>query len=363
MHSKFQRIVMLCPDLHEVGGIGAVSRMSLTALCSQVGAGEVWSLGAPSQNHEVRHPASWSVRYANGNKAQFAWWALQSGLRNSKDQLVVAMHLQLAPIALPFLARGAQLAVFLHGSECWVPLRSLQAKALECADVLMANSRFTVERFKSVNRRFAPAIIAVCPLGVPCAGLEDCSVSHHPPFALIVSRIVAEERHKGHDALLEVWPRVQREVPEARLVVAGDGNDRLRLENKARDLGLDGAVSFIGRVSDAELRQLYQEAAFYVMPSSRLEGFGLAFLEAMRAGKPCIGGAGAAEEVIVDQHTGFIVSERDGETLERAIVRLFCDGELRTRMGRAGLERYCQQFTEEHFRDRLLGAIGLLAGA
>src|SRR4029453_732733 len=97
--------------------------------------------------------------------------------------------------------------------------------------------------------------------------------------------------------------------PSARLVIAGDGDDRRRLEQKAAALGLGGRVSFLGYVTEERLHQLYARCAFFVMPSGRLEGFGLAFLEAMRAGKACIGGAGAAEEVIENGVTGRIVAD------------------------------------------------------
>ena len=124
--------------------------------------------------------------------------------------------------------------------------------------------------------------------------------------ALIVARMSAAERYKGHDALLDLWPGVLARRPDARLVVAGDGDDRPRLESRARSLGLSHAVSFAGRVSDARLNELYDECRFLVMPS-RDEGFGLVFLEAMRAGKPCIGARGAAEEIIEHNVTGLIV--------------------------------------------------------
>ena len=71
---------------------------------------------------------------------------------------------------------------------------------------------------------------------------------------------------------------------------------------------------------------LYRRCAFFVMPS-REEGFGLVFLEAMRAGKACIGGAGAAAEVIEDGVTGLVVDATEPEQVEKAVVRLFLEPE------------------------------------
>jgi phosphatidylinositol alpha-1,6-mannosyltransferase len=166
--------------------------------------------------------------------------------------------------------------------------------------------------------------------------------------------MAAGERYKGHDLLITIWPRVAAEVPGARLMVVGDGDDRARLE--ARAAPLEGRVSFIGRVSDEALTALYQQCAFFVMPS-RDEGFGLVFLEAMRAGKACIGSVGAAAEIIEDGVTGLVVDPGDPEQLLKAILRLFREPDARGRMGQAGAARVTAQFTEAHFKRRLLGLL------
>jgi phosphatidyl-myo-inositol dimannoside synthase len=358
MHNKFQRIVMLCPDLHEIGGIGAVSRMSLAVLCSQGNAGEVWSFGAPAQDQEVPHPASWSVRYANGNKAQFGRWALQAGLHNAKDQLVVAMHLQLAPAAWPLIKRGARLAVFLHGIEAWEPLSVLRARAVAKADLLLANSQFTARQFLAANPQFRETPIKICALGVPDvaerANGEEGEAK--PPFAFIVGRLSSQERYKGHDELLSIWHRVLSFHPTARLVVAGDGDDRPRLEAKANELGLGASVQFLGSVNGVSLQALYDDCAFFAMPSAR-EGFGLAFLEAMRAGKACIGAQGAAEEIIEHEMTGWIVPPANPMVLLEAIHRFFEEPVLCGTLGRAGRDRFRAHFTEAHFQNRLARAL------
>jgi len=358
-----RRLILLCPDLHEVGGIGMVSRLALRALQSYgtpTGCqGQVWSYGPPASDNSVPQVPGWTLRYAHGSKATAAWWGLKAGLGDARHTLVFSTHLHLAPLAVPLVKRGAQLAVFLHGSEAWEPLTEMRARALEHSGLVMANSRHTIHHFKRVNPDFADAAIRICPLGVPPAQSPVPGHSPREPYALIVSRIVSAERHKGHDLLLELWPLIRQRFGNARLVIAGDGDDRRRLEEKCVNLGMRDAVDFLGRVDEGTLSRLYANCAFFVMPSSRLEGFGLAFLEAMRAGKACIAGEGAAEEVIESALTGLIVADQNREALLEAITRLFNDPELCARMGRAGRERYLQHFTEEHFRVRLLAALGL----
>jgi glycosyltransferase involved in cell wall biosynthesis len=181
-------------------------------------------------------------------------------------------------------------------------------------------------------------------------------VSNDGGFALITGRLHSGERYKGHDELIDVWPQVLQRHPQARLVVAGDGDDRLRLEEKARRAGMQERIEFRGRVPDEELAGLYRDCSFFAMPSGK-EGFGLVFLEAMSMGKACIAGRGAGDEVIDDGNTGIVVSAGNREELLAALLRLFGDERLRKRMGEAGLERYRERFTEEQFAARFLDVI------
>jgi phosphatidyl-myo-inositol dimannoside synthase len=245
--------------------------------------------------------------------------------------------------------RGGRLCVFLHGIEAWKPLGMLQQAALRRADVVLANSAHTARRFTEANPTVASRAISVCQLGVGAPVTAPAS-GEPGPFALIVGRLAAAERYKGHDLLIEMWPRVVEQCPGARLVVAGDGDDRPRLERAA--VALRETVRFAGRVDDARLSALYRDCAFFLMPS-RAEGFGLVFLEAMRAGKACVGGVGAAAEIIEDGVTGFVVDPDDPEQVQKAVVRLFQDPALAARLGQAGAARWAREFTEEAFAGRL----------
>jgi glycosyltransferase involved in cell wall biosynthesis len=93
------------------------------------------------------------------------------------------------------------------------------------------------------------------------------------------------------------------------------------------------------------------------MPS-REEGFGLVFLEAMRAGKACIGAVGAAAELIEDGVTGFVVDPDDPEQVQKAVVRLFLDPAFAARLGEAGALRWAREFTEDAFAERLRALVG-----
>jgi phosphatidylinositol alpha-1,6-mannosyltransferase len=180
---------------------------------------------------------------------------------------------------------------------------------------------------------------------------------HDAPTVLIVARMSAGERYKGHDQLLEAWPAVRAQVPSARLFVVGDGDDAARLRSKAEALGLNDSVTFTGFVTDAVLDEMYGRASVFAMPS-REEGFGLVYLEAMRRGLPCIGSIhDAAGDVIVDGQTGFLVDQADVPMLAHRVVQLLTTPSLGAEMGERGRQRLVQYFGYERFRRTLVGLL------
>ncbi|WP_137285996.1 glycosyltransferase family 4 protein [Halorussus salinisoli] len=92
----------------------------------------------------------------------------------------------------------------------------------------------------------------------------------------------------GHEMLLRAFRRVVRHHPDAHLYVAGDGPLREELEGKAVDLGISDRVTFLGYVPDEDLPRAYATADCFVLPTRRLEGFGLATLEALASGTPVV---------------------------------------------------------------------------
>jgi phosphatidylinositol alpha-1,6-mannosyltransferase len=251
-------------------------------------------------------------------------------------------------------------AVFLHGIEIWRSLSPGERKALQAASLLIANSSYTVRRVKHVHPWIGP--IAECPLALPDSAVlaedrDPARPRERPATVIIVARMSAEERYKGHDQVLEAWPAVRAQVGTARLIVVGDGDDVPRLKAKASSLALGDSVVFAGFVSDRELAELYRQSAVFAMPS-REEGFGLVYLEAMANGLPCIGSVhDAAGGVIVDGLTGYLIDQADVAGLADRLVRLLSNDALRAEMGAQGQRRVEEQFTYGRFRDRLLSLL------
>lgn len=243
-------------------------------------------------------------------------------------------------------------AVFLHGIEAWNALTPPEEMALRRATLLIANSHYTARRIADSHPWLGP--IEVCPLALP-AGMNGRAgrARTWSPRMLMVGRMAAAERYKGHDLVLNTWPAVVQAVPAARLVIAGTGDDLERLKGVAARTGIASSVDFTGFVTDSELQALYEHASVFVLPS-RGEGFGLVYLEAMAHGIPCIGStADAATEVIVDGETGRLVNPDVPGELATAMVHLLSDERLRIRMGESGASRARDLFSYERFDARV----------
>jgi phosphatidylinositol alpha-1,6-mannosyltransferase len=264
-------------------------------------------------------------------------------------------HLSLARVQefVPKMS-AAPYGIFLHGIEAWRDLSATQRRVLEGASLRLANSAYTITRLQAAHPWLGP--VWECPLAIhiESAQVTPATAKIGPPTVLIVARMSAEERYKGHDQLLEAWPAVRSRIPGARLVVIGEGDDVERLRGKAGRLGLGAHVFFTGFVDDAELEVWYREASLLAMPS-REEGFGLVYLEAMARGIPCIGSVhDAAGSVIEDGVTGCLVDQSDSLGMARTISRLLADQSLRQRMGAEARRRVEANFTYSRFRHRLL---------
>jgi glycogen(starch) synthase len=143
--------------------------------------------------------------------------------------------------------------------------------------------------------------------------------SAHEPLVAFVGRLTPT---KGPHVLLEAVPRVLGLRPETRFVFAGDGQMREGLESRARELGLEGTVRFVGHLRGQVLATFYRAADLVVVPSL-YEPFGMVALEAAVCGTPVlVAGTGGLSEILVDGVTGITVPPNDPEALARGIVHL-----------------------------------------
>ena len=332
---------------HTGGGIAAVSRLIWRAL--QDGWGAESRLITMFEHETAPATAFEKARYIAGLMIREALGA---------NDWILFSHLQLAEVqdAVPPSVRR-RYGVFIHGIEAWGDLTPRQRRVLTAADLRVANSSYTATR---VMRRHPDiGFIDVCPLALP--PLERIDPAAHASGrgrrVLVVGRMSAAERYKGHDELIEAWPSVVAAHPEAELVVVGHGDDTARLRSKAIASGVGSRIVFTGFVTATELDRLYDTATLFALPS-RGEGFGIVYLEAMRRGLCCIGSVhDAAGEVIVDGTTGRLVDLEQPHMLADVITDVLRDDVRRAEMGASGRDRALGEFGFERFRARLLSLL------
>jgi phosphatidylinositol alpha-1,6-mannosyltransferase len=158
---------------------------------------------------------------------------------------------------------------------------------------------------------------------------------------LCVSRLVPR---KGQDTLIRAWPAVRAAIPDARLLLVGDGPYRGELRRLAGQLGISGSVTFTGSVPADALPGYYAASDVFAMPCRTrragldVEGLGIVYLEASAAGLPVIGGdSGGAPDAILDGETGYVVPGRDVAALAERITGLLADPARARAMGQRGL--------------------------
>ena len=150
-----------------------------------------------------------------------------------------------------------------------------------------------------------------------------------PPREARVAYIGALEHVKGIDVLMEAWRAVRRRVPDATLVIAGDGDLRERVARDATGLG----VELLGAVPHAQVSSVLDAARFLVVPS-RSEGLGRVVWEAFARARPVIGSAvGGIPELVVEGVTGVLVPPGDTDALADAIVTALEDEAATAAMG------------------------------
>ena len=328
-----------------------------------------------------RRPVGQTIVYtsAQANSEQYdADWLAQYGVRVIRDRSKillptprVAFHLKkiirkegittaafgsAAPLGL--LSAGMKRAgvvrtvALTHGHEVWwakvFPFNLLLRRIGSTVDVLTYLGEFTRSAIsKGLTAKAQASMVKIAP------GID---VEHFIPTDVTVLRnslglsdkkvIVSVGRlvhRKGQDHLIEAMPEILKSIPQAHLLLVGEGPYREHLQTLVKKHNLEASVTFIGRIQYKDLPTYICVGDIFAMPSrSRLmglevEGLGIVYLEASSCGLPVLAGdSGGAPDALVQNETGLVVDGTDDQQIATAAIKLLTDIELSKKMGLTG---------------------------
>jgi glycosyltransferase involved in cell wall biosynthesis len=224
---------------------------------------------------------------------------------------------------------------------------------------------------QAIDRGFASEQLLWMPNPVDTDEFSPASVAQReilrsrlgvPPVAPVVLYCGRLATVKDLASLLDAFALVVRELPEAILILLGDGPNRGELTEQARRLRLtENNLRFMGRIPPGEI-PLWSQLADVFALVSRSEGFSCALAEAMSTGLPCVvSDIPANRQLIVPEHQGLLTPVGDHISIAHAILRLLRDPELRDRMGREArrtiLNNYSIQLVADRYESLMLQAI------
>jgi len=351
------------------GGITTFSRELALALANSGNDLDLWSLSDRdgSWNGASLHGTGNVPRFAR--RQVFAARLFASAVRRRPD-VIVSTHLNFGPV-VDWAARATRAASVLvaHGIDVHRGLSRMRQRALRRASAVWAVSRWTRDRLTHIG---IPAEkITIVPNTVddvrftpgpkPAALIERYGLRSGEQVILTVARLRSSEGYKGYDAVIRALPEV-RSVAPVRYLIAGDGDDRERIERLAIDLGLADAVTFCGFVPDDELPDHYRLADVFAMPSTG-EGFGIVFLEAMASGICVLGGnRDGTCDALADGELGLLVDPLDARAVRDGLIRLLRREGPPSWFDAASLrQQMLRLYGRVVFRRRVCDALGAIA--
>lgn len=325
------------PDLVRTkGGIQVFSKFFLRALAAVVGGARLrlfckndWKgslMGVVPADVRAVCAGGWP---GMARTFAFVGQIVPAAAREMPD-LIICGHMNFA-LAAHWVHRwkGIPYWIIAHGIEAWDLRRPGMRAAVRGSERILAVSRFTRDRLME-QLGLPPDRIALLPNTFDERGLHPgpkpeyllrrYGISARQPVILTVARLSSPERYKGYDKIIEALPSILERVPRAHYIIVGKGDDRERVEQRIRDMGLEDNVSLAGFVPETELRDHYNLCDVFAMPSKG-EGFGIVFLEALACGKPVIAGnQDGSRDALCDGELGALIDPDDLGEISKTIA-------------------------------------------
>jgi phosphatidyl-myo-inositol dimannoside synthase len=374
---KSPSILYLAVGVFDKGGISRYCRYQIRALRELVGEENVCTLSffAPGTS-DFEEPFHVDYHAHGPSRAADAAFAIATvrTARALRPDLIWSSHLHFLPHVLTARALTGRVPIALnvYGRELWGGNQWLHHRTVPLSDLVIPDSHFSAdyvtaqygvvpERVRVVwdcvdLARFTPR-----PKDVGLMRSFGIPVGEHYRYVMTLGRLEARARYKGYDRLLEALAAMRDQTHLIGLF-GGDGDDRERLETRARQLNLSGRVFFLGSIPEAQLPQVYNFCDVFSLVSecgpNRGEGLPLTPLEAAACGKPIlVGNEDGSREAVIDGVNGWAFSSQDASSYCARLRELLVNDELRGRMGREARRRIELEFSYDGFRAKTAAAL------
>ena len=262
-----------------------------------------------------------------------------------------------APLALmaPALRKSGveKIVALTHGHEVWwakiFPFNLAMKRIGKSVDHLTYLGEFTRNAIaQSLTKKSADAMVKIAP-GIDTAHFipQPDSIQKRITLGLENKKIIISVgrlvHRKGQDKLIEAMPTILQSVPNAHLLLVGEGPYRSHLEKLANNLSLNESITFLGRILYDKLPNYLSAADVFVMPSRsrffglEVEGLGIVYLEASACGIPVVAGnSGGAPDAVLEGVTGLCVDGTNVNHIAQAVIEICSDAKRASQMGAAG---------------------------
>ena len=262
-----------------------------------------------------------------------------------------------APLALmaPALRKSGvkRIIALTHGHEVWwakiFPFNLAMKRIGSGVDHLTYLGEFTRNAIaQSLTKKSADAMVKIAP-GIDTAHFIPQPDSMHKRITLglenkkIIISVGRLVHRKGQDKLIEAMPQILQKVPNAHLLLVGEGPYRSHLEKLANKLSMNHNITFAGRILYNNLPSYLSAADLFAMPSRsrffglEVEGLGIVYLEASSCGIPVVAGkSGGAPDAVIEGVTGLCVDGTDINQIANAVIDICGDAKRASNMGAAG---------------------------
>ena len=271
-----------------------------------------------------------------GSKLNFTIKAIKMA-KNADIVLVSHINLAFVGILIKFFYPKIKIGLMTHGIEIWDGQSIHKKYFLNICSRLLAVSRFTAEKLKSVHgiKSVKIHVLSNCLdpyfeiptiFEKPNYLLDRYNLQTNQPVLLTITRISSRDKYKGYDTIIDIIAELKNEFPTIKYLLAGssDESERIRIRNLINLRNLTNDILLPGFINEQEIIDHFLLADTFVMPSKK-EGFGIVFIEAAACGTTVIAGnKDGSVDALLEGKIGELVDPDDKvmlkETMRKTLI-------------------------------------------